>query len=378
MMIQHPAYLQTDDAFCDGVMTSLQCDGKTPRSVSLRRISLPRDTGIWSLARTWRASMSFPPGEGMVHRVGAAGRMQALSRQLQDGPVDFLCIWRGLLGRSLMGTYLARSLGVPCAFFERGPLPGWLQIDPNGVNARNSVPRDAAFFRRWRATFEGPQADWRDLRATLQARTPRRALSRQDRREDWSGEGPFLFVPFQLNVANDPLPDAGWAADAGDLVEVLARASLSLPKGWHLRLKPHPNARGDLARLVDRHPNARMVIDRTTNSLDQLKASRGVITVNSAMGIEAFFFDKPVIVLGDSYYGGLGRTELAPSPEALALLLADPDALQFDATARDDLMTFLFNDYFVRDEDLRAGHFTAQDLLARHARHEALAAREEQ
>ena len=114
------------------------------------------------------------------------------------------------------------------------------------------------------------------------------------------------------------------------------------------------------------------MIDRDTNSLDQLRASQGVITVNSAMGLEAFFFDKPVIVLGASYYGGLGRTRTADSIPALSSLLRQPWALDFDQAARDDLMDFLFSDFFVPEAGLRAGRFDVAALVARHARHRAL------
>lgn len=55
-------------------------------------------------------------------------------------------------------------------------------------------------------------------------------------------------------------------------------------------------------------------------------------------------------------------------------MIADPGALDFDQAARDDLMNFLFNDFFVREEDLKSGRFDVASLMDRHARHNAILA----
>ncbi|MDW4498374.1 hypothetical protein R5H30_10315 [Sulfitobacter sp. D35] len=362
---RQPAYLANGETFCDTAMRSLLCDGQAPRSVSIGALSP-------SIGRQSLADARANGNEGGLKTLIKAARHAGFAERLRTEGVDLLYVWRGLGGRDELGAMAARAAGIPLVFFEGGPMPGWVQIDMQGVNARSSIPRDAAFFRCWRKDGRHPRIDWRSLRDTLTVRTPRRKLVGQERRADWSGEGPFLFCPFQMNAPGDPLPDGGWVADAGDFVAVLAQAAEALPRDWHLRLKPHPNARGTLEPLVARHRGARLVIDKDTNSLDQLAASRGVITINSAMGLEAFFYDKPVIVLGASYYSGIGRTQTAGTVAELSALLKNPAALDFDAEARDDLMNFLFNDYFVRDEDLRSHRFDLSRLLDRHVRHAAL------
>ncbi|MFV0299637.1 MAG: hypothetical protein ACK5IP_01930 [Paracoccus sp. (in: a-proteobacteria)] len=368
-IFRRPAFLEAGDAFCDSAMRALPCGGRPPAGLSARHLSWRLGAADFQAARIAHADSPAPA----IKRLTAAARHAAMIRELRQGRIDLLYVWRGLAGRAALAAQAARALNLPCLFFERGPLPGWLQIDPKGINARNSVPREARFFQRWQATRPGLDLTaWRSLRGDLSAREPLRDLVAQNPRADWSGEGPFLFCPFQQNASGDPLPDGGWVSDPADLMAALARASHALPPGWHLRVKPHPNARGDLARLAARHPKARLLIDRDTNSLDQLAASRGVITVNSAMGIEAFFFDKPVITLGDSYFGGLGRTDHADGLPALTALLTAPDRLSFDQPARDLLMSFLFTDYLTRDDDLRAGRIDAGEIFTRQARHQAL------
>ncbi|XDA98614.1 capsular biosynthesis protein [Sulfitobacter sp. LCG007] len=362
---RRPAFLSNGETFCDTAMRALLCDGKAPQPVSVGALS-PR-IGQRALLDAHANGKG-----GGLKLIVAAARHAGFAQLLEREGVDLLYVWRGLRGRDELGAMAARAAGIPRIYFEGGPMPGWVQIDMAGVNARSSIPREPAFFRLWREKGPQPRIDWRSLRDTLTVRPPRRNLVAQERRDDWSDEGPFLFCPFQMNAPRDPLPDGGWAADAGELMAALAAASEVLPEGWHLRAKPHPNARGTLEPLLAQHPGARVVIDKDTNSLDQLAASRGVITVNSAMGLEAFFHDKPVIVLGESYYSGLGRTEIARSEAELVALLKYPEALGFDREARDDLMNFLFNDYFVRDEDLKEHRFDVARLVDRHARHQAL------
>lgn len=367
----HAAFMATTDEYCDAVMQTLRLNGQPPRLISIEPRSFNIDATAWRDAQMIVEERGLNPVLGAIKRVSMAARHTRFCQTLRGEGIDLLYVWRGVMGRRALAIRAAASTGVTCVYFERGPLPGWVQIDCKGVNARGSIPRDPRFFRAWRALHPDIE-DWRGLKQTLKARTPLRKLVAQHRRDDWNDEGPFLFCPFQMNQRGEQLADAGWVTDPADLVAVLARASRALPDGWHLRLKPHPNARGDLTDLTAPFLSDKFRLDRDTNSLDQLAASRGVITVNSAMGLEAFFHDKPVIVLGDSYYSAGGRTQTAFSQPELDALLADPGALDFDQAARDDLMNFLFNDFFVREEDLKSGRFDVASLMDRHARHNAI------
>ena len=56
-------------------------------------------------------------------------------------------MWSGTtsIHKSTM-LYAARSFNLPILFFELGALPNTTQLDPCGVNANNSVPRDPEFY----------------------------------------------------------------------------------------------------------------------------------------------------------------------------------------------------------------------------------------
>jgi len=303
-----------------------------------------------------------------------AARFGGITKHLEASNVDVLLIWRGVQGRALLGRRAAEALGIQCLFLENAPVSGWAMADFRGIDAKSSIPKDPSFFAAWREQAR-IETDWRSLTGTMRASNSDSGRIGQSRRSDWSDDGNFLFIPFQLNRAGAHQHDGGWVADPAKLVEALAEASRALPPGWHLRLKPHPNAAGDLSSLLKTVSRARFVLDSHTNSLDQLAASRGVITVNSAMGLQAFLFGKPTVTLGSSWYGGHGRTVDARSNEELAALLAAPDDLRFDAAIRDDFLAFLFNDYFISKDDLCAGRIDINDLAARELRHRRISER---
>nr|MCS5601144.1 hypothetical protein [Paracoccus sp. (in: a-proteobacteria)] len=223
-MSSHPsrsAFVATDDDYCDRIMQTLLLDGRPPAALSIRRMGLRLDRIAWRNAGEVVAARGMNPALGAVKRVSIALRHKRFLRHLQDSGTDLLFLWRGDAGRRAVAALAAESAGVTRVFFERGSLPGWVQIDCKGVNARGSIPRDPRFFQAWRQTF-GPINDWRGLTHTLKARAPLRKLVGQAARSDWDDEGPFLFCPFQLNQRGDRLSDAGWVTDPADLVAALA------------------------------------------------------------------------------------------------------------------------------------------------------------
>lgn len=332
----------------------------------------PRDALAWAAARRVVASKRIGPALRPLKLIQNASRHDALRRRLLVEGADLALIWNGLKGRAGLATEVARELGLPTVFFERAPLPGLMFVDSRGVNAGASVPRDRGFFRRWRATATDLR-NWRSMAETLLPR-PAAAGSRvgQAPRCDWSGEGRFIFVPLQVRRDTQVLRYGGWVGSVEAMIGLLSRTARALPQGWHLRLKEHPSETRGLTRTIAAHLGPQLRLDNETSSMDQLRASEGVLTINSSMGLHGFFHDKPVITLGEAFYAGAGLTATPADEAELAGLLAAPGGIGFDASARDDLMAFLVNDYFVPEVDLRAGRFGPADLAARDRRHAAL------
>ena len=92
----------------------------------------------------------------------------------------------------------------------------------------------------------------------------------------------------------------------------------------------------------------RMVLDNATDSFAQVAASQGVVTLNSSMGLQAFFHDKPVITLGRAFFNLSGLVHHAESQKGLNALFAAPETLSYDAALRAAFLTWLDREYYVR------------------------------
>ncbi len=109
----------------------------------------------------------------------------------------------------------------------------------------------------------------------------------------------------------------------------------------------------------------RIVTDNATDSFAQLAASRGVVTINSSMGLQAFFHDKPVIATGRAFWAQPGLVTVAGSAEALCAALAGAGTLAFDAAFRARFMNWLDRDYYARVTETAGGDWLVDPAAVR-------------
>ena len=246
----------------------------------------------------------------------------------------------------------ARDAGRPAFAAELAPFPGRITLDPQGVNWKNSVPRDAAALTAWAGDDPARRsADWRRLKDKLTARAARRSDVGQEEGE--LGDAPFVFVPLQVPADSQIRLFSGWAGSVEGLIEALGRCAPRLPAGWHLRVKEHPSARQSLGGQLQEtaaKSDGKILIDNATDSFAQLAASQAVLTINSSMGLQALFWDKPVLVTGLAFFAIPGITTPVVSEAALADALSDPNQLSFDPALRDLFMSYLDQHYYIPAE----------------------------
>ena len=249
--------------------------------------------------------------------------------------------WNGLGGSRLAFLLAAQDAGCGTLACELAPFPGRITIDPAGVNAESSVPREAGFYLG-RDAGEG----WRALGLGLVARASRRGDVGQ---QAVVPGGAFLFCPLQVPSDSQVTLFAGWTGGMAGFLAALGQAAQHLPEGWHLRVKEHPSARESLAGLLGPLvATGRVVVDNASDSFAQVAASRGVVTLNSSMGLQAFFHDKPVVVLGEAFFKQAGLVVPVAGQVGLNAAFAGAEALSFDPLARARFMNWLDQVYYPR------------------------------
>lgn len=272
------------------------------------------------------------------------GRYNWSRRYFERNPNAFALCWQGLTGTRRAFMEGAKDAGARRLFAELAPLPNRRTLDPHGVNAEGSVSRDPDFYNN---VLE--DADLlAEIKGQFVARSSRRADVKQGQIAITKNER-FLFVPLQVPNDSQISLFAGWCGSLAGFIDALAEASRHLPDGWHLRLKEHPSSKIPVTPLINQHiaSGARFVLDNETDSFAQIRASEGVVTINSSMGLQAMFWDKPVVVTGEALYTIDGVVTHAADLATLSEVCSNANALTFDGPLRRRVLTWLARDYYV-------------------------------
>jgi capsular polysaccharide export protein len=256
--------------------------------------------------------------------------------------------WNGLNGSRRVFMTAARDAGARTLYFELSPFAGCITVDPEGVNYENALPREISPYKLWLAADSRRQVSWRAAGDQIQQR--RSAKPKVETSDNLPPlTDPFLFVPLQVPGDSQLRLFGGRYKTVDAFVSSLVTCSHALPAGWHIRVKEHPSAERSIAALLQSLPvNSSIYLDNATETFEQVRASRGVITVNSSVGLEAMFFDKPVIACGQSFWAIDGVAHRAADEAELAQLLREPERLSLDDSSRNAFMSFLTEVYYPR------------------------------
>ncbi|MGR3468655.1 MAG: capsular polysaccharide export protein, LipB/KpsS family [Shimia sp.] len=265
-------------------------------------------------------------------------------RHFEVDPRRIAVVWNGTGGSRRAFALGARDAGAGTLFCELAPFAGYVTADPAGVNAESSVPRTRAAVDGWRLS----DARRSELDQGLVARAARtKNVAQEDRALP---DAPFLFVPLQVPKDSQVTVFGGWCRSMEAMLSALERAAGHLPEGWHLRVKEHPSATSSLADVIEAaggRTGGRIVLDNQTDTFAQMRASRGVVTLNSSLALQAFLMRKPVTVLGEAFFAQDGLVRVASDDAALAAALGEAGGQGFDDAWRMALMGYLFDAYWL-------------------------------
>lgn len=291
-----------------------------------------------------RAALGRKPLSGLrrAYYLGAmAMKYAGLRARLAVSRPDAVFVWNGERSRGAALARSARELGVPTLIFEHAPIPGRMTIDASGVNAKSSVPRDPDFFRQWGASH--PPVDWRQAGETLRARKARKPSSAAPAEIPHN----YIFLPLQVATDTQILLNGRWVPSIREMLLAAIRQIDRLPEGWALVVKEHPSCRVKNADVLRDFAQPRLVVSAAEDTFALVRGARGVLTLNSSVGLQSFFFDKPVCVLGEAFYRQPGLVETADSETELGEQFSRAGDWQFDPALRGAFMSWLCEAYYV-------------------------------
>ncbi|MAC15703.1 MAG: polysaccharide synthesis/modification protein [Alcanivorax sp.] len=274
---------------------------------------------------------------GRWFRIGLALRivhlMAGILREADSRRPDLVFVLNGEHYKQQAVIAWACEQGIPLAYLELGYLPNTMVIDGKGINYANGMPRDPAFYRAYEP--QGIHVD-----STLVRRPPRTPVG-----EPITLPENYMFVPFQVYDDTQILIHSPWIKSMERLHEVLEETLDALPSDTVYVVKEHPTSKKSYPQLHQRHP--RILYANANDTQELIDRSRGVITINSTVGIESLLLGSPVITLGNACYNIEGLVAHADNADELRALVADPDLLPFDRNLITRFVAWLSESYLV-------------------------------
>ena len=278
---------------------------------------------------------------------------------------------------------LARERGITVHVFEEGYLrPDYVTLEAGGVNGHSALPRDAqsyldaaatlppwsaaarvpaSFSRRawddvaynsaavlgaWRFPHYRSHRSWHPFMeyAVGARRFPLKALAREQtlRRACalWEGSAPYFLFPLQLDADSQIRFHAPAGGMLAAIDTVMRSFAAHAPAEALLVVTEHPLDYGpvDLPQVVAQGAaalglGARVVCLRGGSPAALVQSARGLVTVNSTIGISALAVQVPVITLGKAIYNLPGLT-VQQGIDAFWQQPTAPDTAVFDAFRR--------------------------------------------
>ncbi|WP_119153275.1 capsule biosynthesis protein [Caldimonas tepidiphila] len=284
-----------------------------------------------------------------------------LRQYLRSHAVDALVLFGQTRSLHLRARAVARELGVPVYVFEEGYFrPHYVTLERGGVNADSPLPRNPQAYRG-RSSQEpaSPRATnqrfgrmaWQAVSyymATV-ARSRRYAHYSHHRpispvaeglrwvRGGWRKlwfrlkerghaslceaplSGRWFLVPLQVHNDSQVTHHSPFGRVENFIEQVLASFAAHAPQDTLLVIKHHPMDRAyrDYGRLIARAADALGIGARVRYLHDAhlptlLQHARGVVTINSTVGLQALYHRCPVVTLGEAFYAVRGLVHPGP------------------------------------------------------------------
>ena len=304
----------------------------------------------WFNARTSRRARVLKALSEPLLRSHVARLYRRLHAHLERTRPALVVLWNGCKYQDKVLRAANRRLGVPVCYFENGLLPGCTTLDPRGINAENSVPRDRGFY----AALPRDHA--------LPGRLAGRAYARERESAERLPER-YLLVPFQLDRDSQILDNSPWVRSMAQLFDVCREAlERAADPSLCLVFREHPSARSGHGRLRELAAgNPRLIFDSSPDLQGVIDGAEAVLTVNSTVGIDALQRHRRVITLGEACYDIEGLTRHAADVDELARVIDSLPRWRLDVELTDRFLYYLRHHYAIEGDWRRpdAAHYRA-------------------
>lgn len=265
----------------------------------------------------------------LVNRARANLMFRQYQAWLKSLDADIIGVWNGKKFRQAVLILAAKKQNKEVIYFERGPLPGYSVVDPQGVNAHSSIPRDANFYRTRKLTIKPEHNELDEKKTVIQYGLPK----------------DYIFVPFQVVEDSNVYLHSPWIKNMRQLYWVLETFIETNPS-LHFVIKPHPACPERYDDLVER-ASSHIHFVKNIDSQALVQNAQAVLTINSTVGIEALMAHKKLIVMGETLYGFSPLVKVVHQQDALDQALKDLETWSLDDELIEQFLDYLKQDYAI-------------------------------
>lgn len=257
-------------------------------------------------------------------------------RQYFEQNKDIVAItWNGRSDIRYIFMMGARDAGVKTLYLELSPFPNAIAVDTKGINFLNSLPRDSSFYYEYEH-----EHGWEHLKSYI---SPRVAVKTDSVRIGTLNK-PYIFVALQTEGDSQLVDFGGEYTTVARYLADICTASSQL-SDRRILVKEHPGSRNSVAHLTNNFPNVEIVNDLETVEL--IKNSDIVFTVNSSVGLESLILGKPVACSGKAFWDIEGLCHKAKNLDQLIEVMGR-DRFDLDAELRNKFLSYLNHEYIIK------------------------------
>jgi len=246
---------------------------------------------------------------------------------------DYIIVWNGKKFYQEIVLEVAKQLNIKPIFFENGVLPNSTTMDFIGVNASNSLPREADFYKN---------LEYQDI--VLPQSLEVRVSKKEKKQFDTKLPKEYIFIPFQVAYDTQIIQHSPWIRDMFEFFEIIEWLSEQLDIVFII--KEHPSDRvSDYIILHQKASNQIFFSSENTQTL--IENATAIMTINSSVAMESLLFKKRVIVLGEAFFAIEGVVKVAHSKKQILDILYNIDEWSIDKPLIDDFLYYIYKEYLI-------------------------------
>ncbi|HHD80335.1 MAG TPA: hypothetical protein ENK99_01810 [Campylobacterales bacterium] len=246
---------------------------------------------------------------------------------------DYIILWNGKKFYQEIVLEVAKLLEVKPIFFENGVLPNSTTMDFVGVNASNSLPREANFYQN---------LEYKD--SSLPQSLEIRVSKKEKKQFNTKLPKEYIFIPFQVAYDTQIIQHSPWIRDMFEFFEIIEWLSQQLDIVFVI--KEHPSDRvSNYTLLYQKATNHIQFSSQNTQTL--IENATAIMTINSSVAMESLLFKKRVIVLGEAFFAIDGIVKIAHSKEQILDILENLNKWSIDEPLINDFLHYLYEDYLI-------------------------------